>query len=51
MRHRTREHISEFDHPGGWSRSRPARGPRVIAWVLAVGVVAVLAIGLHALYD
>jgi hypothetical protein len=50
MPHRAREHTDEFDRPGGWSRSRPSRGLRLTPWLLAIGVVAVLAIGLHALY-
>jgi len=50
MPHRIRHHESQFDHPGGWSQSRPTKAPRLLAWLLAIGVVAVLAIGLHALY-
>ena len=35
---------------GGWGRSRQRTAPRLLAWLLAVAVVAVLAIGLHVLY-
>jgi hypothetical protein len=38
------------DHPGGWNRSRPSTAPRLYAWLLAIAVVAVLAVGLHELY-
>jgi hypothetical protein len=40
------------DHPGGWARSRPTNAPRqrLVAWLCAIAVVAVLAITLHALY-
>jgi hypothetical protein len=38
------------DHPGRWNRSRPSTAPRLFAWLFAIAVVAVLAVGLHALY-
>ena len=38
------------DHPGGWNRSHQSSTPRLFAWVLAIAVVGVLAVGLHALY-
>ena len=47
---RARSHRALNDHPGGWSRSRESSAPRLIAWVFAIAVVAVLAIGLHILY-
>ena len=47
---RARDDHDLHDHPGGWARSRQSTAPRLLAWVLAVAVVAVLAIGLHVLY-
>jgi hypothetical protein len=38
------------DHPGGWGRSRQSTKPRLFAWLFAIAVVAVLALGLHELY-
>jgi hypothetical protein len=38
------------DHPGGWGRSRHGTSPRLLAWLFAVAVVGVLAVGLHVLY-
>lgn len=38
------------DHPGGWNRSSHSSTPRLFAWVFAIAVVGVLAVGLHALY-
>jgi hypothetical protein len=47
---RARDHQAVHDHPGGWSQSRQATAPRLLAWLFAIAVVAVLAVGLHALY-
>ncbi len=47
---RARDDHDFRDHPGGWGRSRQSTAPRLLAWVLAIAVVAVLAIGLHVLY-
>lgn len=47
---RTKDHPDLHDHPGGWSSSRQSTAPRLLAWLAAVVVVAVLAIVLHVLY-
>jgi len=47
---RARDDHDLHDHPSGWGHSRQSTAPRLLAWVLAVAVVAVLAIGLHVLY-
>jgi hypothetical protein len=47
---RTKDHRDLHDHPGGWGRSRQSTAPRLVAWVFAIAVVAVLAISLHVLY-
>ncbi|HLB97536.1 MAG TPA: hypothetical protein VJK90_07730, partial [Acetobacteraceae bacterium] len=47
---RARDDHDLHEHPGGWGRSRQRTAPRLFAWLLAVAVVAVLAIGLHVLY-
>jgi hypothetical protein len=47
---RARDDHDLHEHPGGWGRSRQRTAPRLLAWVLAIAVVAVLAIGLHVLY-
>ncbi len=47
---RARDDRDLHDHPGGWGRSRQNTAPRLLAWLFAIAVVAVLAIGLHVLY-
>ena len=47
---RAKDQRDLHDHPGGWGRSRRSTAPRLLAWLFAVAVVAVLAIGLHELY-
>jgi hypothetical protein len=47
---RAKNHQDLHDHPGGWGRSRQSTAPRLLAWLFAIAVVAVLAIGLHELY-
>jgi hypothetical protein len=47
---RAKSHRALHDHPGGWSRSRESTAPGLVAWVFAIAVVAVLAIGLYVLY-
>lgn len=45
-----KEPLATHDHPGGWNQSRPSPAPRLYAWLFAIAVVALLAVGLHALY-
>jgi len=47
---RARDDHDLHERPGGWGRSRQSTAPRLLAWVVAVAVVAVLAVGLHVLY-
>jgi hypothetical protein len=47
---RAKEDRDLHDHPGGWGHSRQSSAPRLLAWLFAVAVVAVLAIGLYVLY-
>ncbi len=47
---RAKDHPDLRNHPGGWSSSRQSTAPRLLAWLFAVAVVAVLAVVLHVLY-
>jgi type VI protein secretion system component VasF len=47
---RAKDHRALRSHPAARDRPRQSTAPRLAAWLFAVGVVAVLAIGLHALY-
>jgi hypothetical protein len=47
---RAKDHRALRSHPGGRGRARQSTAPRLAAWLFAIAVVAVLAIGLHVLY-
>jgi hypothetical protein len=47
---RAKDHQDLHDHPGGWGRSSQSTAPRLIAWLFAIAMVAVLTVGLYVLY-
>ena len=47
---RAKNHRALRSHPAARDRSRHSTAPSLVAWLFAIAVVAVLAIGLHVLY-